>query len=135
MKKNIIRIVTMLFVVLVLYYFMLPPLNPSDPSFWSFLVVSFVLCMIISSVFTLNNLNFKTIINNKKVSKNKTTYIISICAFVIVCAIVLINIINSPIFRSQSYYQRITVTTSNFASDVAQVDFEKLALLDKTSSV
>lgn len=80
MKKKIIKAVILVFVVLVLYYFMLPPLNPSDPSFWSFLVVSFILCMIISSIFTLNNLNFKTIINNKKISKNRSVYIISICA-------------------------------------------------------
>ena len=74
MKKKIIKVVILLLVVLVLYYFMLPPLNPSDPSFWSFLVVSLVLCMIISSIFTLNNLNFKTIINNKKITTQKRSF-------------------------------------------------------------
>ena len=135
MKKKIARIIVLILVVLVLYYFMLPPLNPSDPSFWSFLVVSTIVCIIISTIFTINNFNFKTIINNKKVTKNKLAYTISISVFSLICVIVLINIINSPMFRSQSYYQRISVTTSDFTNDVDQVNFDRLALLDKDSSV
>ena len=44
-------------------------------------------------------------------------------------------IFNSPIFNAKKYYQRITIDeTHTFQEDIAEVDFNKLPLLDKDSS-
>ena len=134
MKRNLLKIFICLFFVIILYYFMLPPINLSDPNFWIFAFTSFVFCSVICLIFS-SNISFETIVNNKKVQKNRLTYVIFGSSLIILGLIILVNIINSPLFNSKSYYERISVTNSNFNEDVAPVDFDNLPLLDKNSSI
>ena len=134
MKKNLLKMLLCLIVIFVLYYFMLPPINLSDPSFWSFMFFGFIICTIIWLLFS-SNASFGTIINNKKVQKNRFLYLILGSISIIVGLIIIINIINSPLFNAKSYYNRINVIDSNFNEDVAPVDFNNLPLLDKNSSI
>ena len=113
---------------------MLPPINLSDPSFWLFMFLIIIFCFLIFLMFS-NNISFETIINNKKVQKNRINYIVLGSISIIVGLIFIINIINSPLFSSKSYYERINVTNSNFNEDVQPVDFNNLPLLDKNSSI
>ena len=113
---------------------MLPPINLSDPSFWLFMFLIIIFCFLIFLMFS-NNISFETIINNKKVQKNRINYIVLGSISIIVGLIFIINIINSPLFSSKSYYERINVTDSNFNEDVPPVDFNNLPLLDKNSSI
>ena len=134
MKKILLKIFVCLIFIFVLYYFMLPPINLSDPSFWVFAFTSFVFCSIVCLIFS-SNITFETIINNKKVKKNNFSYIILVSVTIILGLIIIINLINSPLFNSKSYYERISVSNSNFSDDVAPVDFNSLPLLDKNSSI
>ena len=134
MKKNLLKISFCLIFIFVLYYFMLPPINLSDPSFWLFMFLIIIFCFLIFLMFS-NNISFETIINNKKVQKNRINYIVLGSISIIVGLIFIINIINSPLFSSKSYYERINVTNSNFNEDVPPVDFNNLPLLDKNSSI
>ena len=134
MKKNLLKISFCLIFIFVLYYFMLPPINLSDPSFWLFMFLIIIFCFLIFLMFS-NNISFETIINNKKVQKNRINYIVLGSIPIIVGLIFIINIINSPLFSSKSYYERINVTNSNFNEDVQPVDFNNLPLLDKNSSI
>ena len=134
MKKNLLKISFCLIFIFVLYYFMLPPINLSDPSFWLFMFLIIIFCFLIFLMFS-NNISFETIINNKKVQKNRINYIVLGSISIIVGLIFIINIINSPLFSSKSYYERINVTNSNFNEDVQPVDFNNLPLLDKNSSI
>lgn len=134
MKKILLKIFICLIFIFVLYYFMLPPINLSDPSFWVFAFTSFVFCSIVCLMFS-SNITFETIINNKKVKKNNFSYIILGSVTIILGLIIIINVINSPLFNSKSYYERISVSNSNFSDDVAPVDFNSLPLLDKNSSI
>ncbi len=133
MKKNLLKIILCLVFIFILYYFMLPPINLSDPSFWVFLFFVFIFCSITCLILS-NPINFDTIINNKKVQKNRFTYIFLGSASIIIGLIIIVNIVNSPLFNAKSYYERITVNNSNFNEDVAPVDFNNLPLLDKNSS-
>ena len=134
MKKILLKIFICLIFIFVLYYFMLPPINLSDPSFWIFVFTSFVFCSIVCLIFS-SSITFETIINNKKVKKNNFSYIILGSVTIILGLIIIINLINSPLFNSKSYYERISVSNSNFSDDVAPVDFNSLPLLDKNSSI
>jgi len=136
MKKNLIRIISTLIFTFILYYFMLPPINIHAFSFWIFIifVVSFFLFVSLCTV-SINKL--ETIINKRKVKDKVNTklYIILFTSiFAIIILIFIINFINSPLFMSKAYYERITITDGDFNTDVALVDFDKLALLDKSSS-
>ena len=127
-----LKIITSIILILLLYYFMLPSINLSDPNFWVFVFISFVLYNIVSLIFSSTEI-LKVVINNKKV--NKKSYILFSIIFIIFGLIIIFNIANSPLFMAKSYYNRISVTDSDFTNDVAPVDFTKLPLLDKDSSM
>lgn len=133
MKKNIIQgIVTLLFAFL-MYYFMLPPLNLHSPEFWVFIGLLLCFYAIIWTIFKVGS--FRTIIIDKKtIKQGKIGLIVMGSVFAIIFLIILTNIILSPMFNAKSYYERITIEDGNFEQDVAAVDFNKLALLDKDSS-
>lgn len=133
MKKKVLAIILCVILSALLYYFMLPPLNLSAVEFWIYVFIVFVFCVVIWFSVSLQD-TLKTIVNNKKVSKDRTGYIVlgTVCAIMIL--ILAINIINSPLFMAKAYHERITISDGNFANDVNQVDFNKLALLDKDSS-
>lgn len=136
MKKRILQIVVSLVFAFILYYFMLPPLNIHSIAFWAYILIitSFYLFISICTV-SINKL--ETIINKRKVVDKSSTklYMIMSCSLIVaIFLIILINMINSPVFMAKSYYERINITNGDFANDVSLVDFEKLALLDKDSS-
>lgn len=133
MKQRVIKIAIMVIVVLVLYFFMLPPLNISSPAFWSFLFTVLVICLGISALdkFGFNGITFYT----KEPVLNKPMKIVLIGIGVIFAGLLLINIVNSPLFNSKAYYERIAINEEgNFTQDVKEVDFNEVPLLDKASS-
>ena len=130
-KKTIINILITLLVGFGIYYFTLPAFNLSDPSFWSFLVTLLIIYFVLDS-FSLKNV---TIFNkNMKLTDfhfSKILYLI----ILIPVAILLINLIFSPFFNANSYANRIIVDeTKDFISDVPEVNFDAIPLLDKESS-
>lgn len=131
MKERMIRIVTTLVFALVIYYFMLPPLNFQDPIFWVFIGLVTACYFMIWTMVKIGTL--KTILINKR-NPGKKGLIISGVVVAFIGLLILINILLSPLFNAKSYYQRISIQDGNFEEDVAAVDFNKLALLDKDSS-
>ena len=129
--KKIVKIIISLLFVLLMYYFILPPINLSSPAFWGFIIFVGFFCLIISLI-SMNNIGL--LINNKRPKKNPKYVIIFLVILLIGATIFIINIINMPLFNSKSYYERINVSDSDFASNVSEVDFNKLALIDKDSS-
>ena len=127
-----LKIIIGIVLILLLYYFMLPALNLSDPSFWTFAFISFVLFSIVNLIFSSTEI-LKVVVNNKKV--NKKSYLLFSLIFIVFGLIIIINVANSPLFMAKSYYNRISVDNSDFTTDVAPVDFSKLPLLDKDSSM
>lgn len=133
MKKRIYSILTTLLIGGILFYFMLPPINLSAPSFWIFLIIMLTIYFTVYSIY-----NAKEISDNFKYNKaeaSKKVGIISISIISVFLLISLINIINSPLFNAKSYYNRIAINEDNsFEEDVKPVDFKSLPLLDKDSS-
>ena len=53
----------------------------------------------------------------------------------IIVLVIIWNIIESPLFMASKYAKRIEIDTGkNFSTDISEVDFSKLPLLDKKSS-
>lgn len=133
MKKNIIQILITLLFASFVYYFMLPPLNLQAPEFWVFVGIITVFYCIVWSMFKVGSL--KTIIIDKKQVKQGKSGLIFIGGIsILIFTVLLINIVLSPMFNAKSYYERIKIEDGSFEQDVAAVDFNKLALLDKDSS-
>ena len=134
MKRNIINILITLVVGLIIYYFTLPAINLNNPGFYVFLGFLIVLYGTLDS---LTNKGIEVIKKGQKISISKLTGKLPICLIIVGVMVVLgllANFICSPLFNAKSYQQRITVVDGNFTEDIAEVNFNQLPLLDKTSS-
>lgn len=136
MKNKVLffRIIFTLVVALLLYYFILPPINLSSPLFWFYIFI-IIIAYLLSGIARI--INIKDFIISNKVINKKAIHIgvgvLSLCGLFIL--FILINFIQSPLFNSKAYYGRISINEEgDFTSDVAQVDFNALPLLDKDSS-
>jgi hypothetical protein len=135
-KKIIKHFIVILFTILfsgILYYFMLPPINPSSFAFWIYLVLIIGFYTLIAAC---SNLKIENNILITKTPRQNDKFKYIWYGFIVVfLAISFVNIINSPIFSAKSYYNRIFVNeTGVFENDVPLVDTSKLPLLDKDSS-
>lgn len=133
MKKSLfMRIISTIIFALVIYYFMLPPINLQAFPFYVYLILVALFYLTISipslfvSVFT-NRGHFH--VESKSIKYGFITVLL------IIPVILLVNFVLSPIFNSKAYYNRITISESeDFTKDVEEVDFTHIPLLDKDSS-
>ncbi len=133
MKQKIISISITGIVGLLFYYFLLPPLNFGSPLFWLYFFVLIVLFLFLNSFESI-----EIYVKNKRIlSKNNKLINYTLIALGgIVLVICFLNLIVSPLFNANSYHNRIMVDeTHQFTADVKEVDFNKIPLLDKDSSM
>lgn len=122
--------IVIIIICFVFYYFMLPPINLTSPLFW---VYALLMTFINGLYFEINSYIYRNKLITYKTNK-KQTFIYSI-PVIIIFFIGIINFILSPIFNSKGYANRIVINKdSSFVEDIAEVDFNKLPLLDKDSS-
>ena len=133
MKNKVIPIVISVLFALLLWYFMLPPLNPTSPTFWVYL---FTVAIFTSISILLSTITQPVILRRINSSSLPRWFINTIgTGVIIIIVIFIINIVVSPVFNASKYATRIVVDeTSSFTEDVAPADFSKLPLLDKESS-
>lgn len=136
MRKSLFRriLLTIIF-ALIWYYIVLPPFNLHAFSFYLYLIFVFMFFIIISIPDTFINL-FSTTKHLREVKiQNKVIKYMFFCVIGILPLILVINFVLSPVFNSKAYYNRIDINENgNFVTDVKEVDFTKIPLLDKDSS-
>ena len=135
-KRLIISIGVTLLVGFIYFYIFLPPINIHSSSFWFFvtlLSLVFGFCNFgMGSVSLLFNKDPKAY---KKFSfKEKKNYLPFILPLIIIVFTFIVRIINKPLFMAKSYYNRITIVDGDFNTDIKEVDFSTLAVVDKASS-
>ncbi len=129
-KILIFRIIITLVLSFLLFYIFLPPINPTCVEFWVFLLFIVVIFMM-SSV--LKTFDFIKIISSRP--NFKSIGIVPIIIFAFFILIPLLNFFLSPVFRSNAYSNRIKINEKNeFVSDIKEVNFNSIPLLDKDSS-
>ena len=127
MKKILSIILTILFAY-IYYYLFLPALNIHNITLYLFIIFIILFYYGISLIFNLK----KVIRFDKRIIK--LNYLLLAVPAILVL-IMLWNFIESPLFMASKYANRIEVdTTKEFNTDIQEVDFSKLPLLDKTSS-
>ena len=127
MKKILSIILTILF-AFIYYYLFLPALNIHNITLYLFIIFIILFYYGISLIFNLK----KVIRFDKRIIK--LNYLLLAVPTILVL-IMLWNFIESPLFMASKYANRIEVdTTKEFNTDIQEVDFSKLPLLDKTSS-
>jgi len=132
-KVNIWNILITLFVGVVGYFIFLPPFNVTSMQFWMFVMFLLFIFVVLNLV---NRLGIQ-VIRNKKIQYGMIGKL-PLVLVIIPILIVLVNFVLSPVFNSKAYSERITVLEdtedSNFITEVEEVDFSSLPLLDKESS-
>lgn len=127
----------------IVYYFALPPLNPSSRGFWfylAFLVLIYVapVAVVKSDVGSPEKPKEKKL--RLKLGSHSVTYNVAIkkilwLAVVPVCVVILGEIIGSPLFRAKEYASIITVDERVFKDDMAETsNVENVALMDTDSA-
>ena len=137
MAKNIIKSTIITLVIGAIYFYIaLPPINLRSGEFYAFALILYIAFVGSLTMFEYGSM-FKTTkdkkVVNVKVSKGYKG-LLGIIPFVI-ALIAIINLIESPFFNSKSYARRIDVGTGkDFATEVKEVDFSKVPLLDRDST-
>ena len=136
MKKNgtITSIIITIVYTLIMYYLTYPPINLNNLDFWVFLISIAIVFLIFNSI-----LNFKVRIQDLFSGRKRNFQIHNFKLFlsipIVIVAIFIINFFLSPLFQSKSYYKRIVVDNGDFSQEVSEVDFNKLPLLDRDSTL
>lgn len=129
-KRNILSIIITLVVGLIIYFIQLPPLNITSMEFWSFILLILAVYLFLNTVSRIDRRGI-----NFEFKKSKVIILILI---LIPALIFLTNFVLSPLFNSRSFAERITIIEdteeNNFTSEVEEVNFSSLPLLDKDSS-
>lgn len=124
----------------VYFYVSLPAINPQSGDFYSFMAL---LCIVYAvSVFVLS---VKPADDNvvrtprEKIKEwfqfvKKSCLPVLILFAVVVLAAIVGQIISMPIFRASAYRELLTVQTGDFAADVAQISFNEIPTLDRSSA-
>ncbi len=120
--KTSYGIISSLVLAAVLYFFFLPPINPTNLTFWVFLWISAIPYLL--SVVA--NISLR-----KKVKKEQA--ILSVFGGSI-AVVLLIVLVCSPIFHASEYSQRILLENADF-NEVNEVDFNKTAIIDRDSTM
>lgn len=119
----------------VYFYVTLPALNLHNTPFYSFIAI----CLILYIVVAMLLLGYDTGTTNITL-KDYIAFAKSQCKVVVAGLLVLAGlfilgqVLSMPIFRSSAYHKLLTVDTGNFASDVEQVSFNEIPMLDESSA-
>jgi len=130
-KLMIGSIIFMIIFIAITYYLFLPALNISSPGFWLYI---FIIVIVGTFVKLVNSIDTRTgrFKNNSFTKFAKFIYIVVGVVFLIIIGV---NIICSPLFNSSSYSKRITINENgDFSTEVNEVDFNSIPLLDKSST-
>lgn len=135
MKRVILNLVAFL-ISFIIYYVTLPAFNIHNFGMYGFLFV-------VLTIFSLANAlcgEHKDLVFSRRVKVShdkKKVFGFYLYAALIVCflVIIVINFIYSPVFMSSKYASRIEINeNTDFNTDIKEIDFNNLPLLDKESS-
>ncbi len=118
------------------FYFLLPPINITSFAFWFFIIS--LLIVFGATFFSLNTISIITgeQLDLRVLNIGKNAKIFFGVIVLIIGGIIVTNIVLSPLFIADAYSKRIFINTENtFADDIDPVDFQRLPVIDKDSSM
>lgn len=129
MKKVLGKLGVLLLMALigfVYYYITIPAVNIHSKGFWAFLIVGIILLFIILSI-----------VSTKSVKDIKNSVISKVGLIIVGIAIVVFivgSILSSPIVNANKYQQLLTVEDREFSTDIKEVSYNQIPILDKDSA-
>lgn len=125
-KRNIIIVVAVILLLGLYYYIALPAVNIHSTEFWIFLGV---LVLLIAGLFIK-----KKQLSRYELKESKGLKII-LGVFAAVVIVYLVGaLLSSPIVNAKKYQQLMTVETGEFTTDIEELSFDQIPLLDRDSA-
>lgn len=132
-NKQLLSILITIIYTGITYYMFYPAINIHSLEFWMY-IISIILVFSIAQIPNmLGEIDYLFSRRKRKKSPYSVKPFLTIPTIII--GIILINFILSPIFNAKVYYNRIQVEEGNFEEEVKEVDFNKLPLLDRKSTL
>lgn len=141
--KSIVKWLISLVIIAVSYWFMLPPINWRSREFWTFLVWSIVVCVVINA-FT-QVFDFIRANTNKKIRIDAKTHLnlsalgtpikiagISVAAIIVLSLVA--SIIGAELFNAKAYNNLIKISDGDFTEDVAEINMDQIPIVDRDTA-
>ena len=117
------------------FYVTLPAINLHNPTFYGFMVMCLLLYIVISMILVGVDTGKATI-----TLKDYATFAKANCKAAVIILLVLGTlfvagqVISLPVFRANAYHNLLQVDTGDFATEVAEVSFNEIPMLDESSA-
>lgn len=125
-KWKVFAVLAAILIAGVYYYITLPAINIHSSGFWTFWMVVIVL---IFGIYALPRVRTIYDVKESKVLKSGIGILVLLVAVYVVG-----SLLSSPIINAKKYQQLMTVEDRDFQTDIEEVDFKKIPLLDKDSA-
>ena len=127
-KYSIFKHLLMVIITLVLYYFLLPAINPRSPGFYSFLLLLAIIYLALSIPEMIkqgiNNLKMK-----EAIKKLPTPIrIVMIIGVVNILVMIIGSLSGAKIFNAAKYANLIEMKSGDFVEDVAEINMSQIPL-------
>ena len=134
-KFKLLTVIVVLLAAAIYYYVALPPINIHAAGFWWFLIL---LVAAITLAYGWKRVEHTGDVRHPldfSDLKNDTGVKIGVGAVILIIAVYLIgSLLSSPIINASKYQQLLTVETGEFTTDIEQVSYSQIPLLDKDSA-
>ncbi len=137
LKWKLLIFAILLLCVGVFYYVTLPAINIHSTDFWLYLLfliaaatVLYILSKGKKELFSRGkNVNIRELFDSLKLAK------IGVLFFALAAAVFIVgSVLSSPIVNAAKYQKLLSVQSGKFTSDIKEVDFRTIPLLDKSSA-
>ena len=117
------------------YYYALPAINLKNPSLYSYVLLCLLLYIFIFMI-TLGVDTGKTSLGIREYLAFAKTQCKAVLVILAALAVVFVvgQVLSLPVFRAGAYHNLLTVSTGNFATDVEEVSFNEIPMLDESST-
>ena len=132
-KKTVRNIIITVVFALVLYYFMLPPMNFQATQMYTYFILVFLVYCVLT-LLSIGGVKQEFTPGEVFCSIKKNCIVPGIIIGLLLVVVIIGSLISSVIFHPKAYSSLITVEKSDFATDVAEISFDQIPMLDSGSA-
>ena len=132
-KKTVRNIIITVVFALVLYYFMLPPMNFQATQMYTYFILVFLVYCVLT-LLSIGGVKQEFTPGEVFRSIKKNCIVPGIIIGLLLVVVIIGSLISSVIFHPKAYSSLITVEKSDFATDVAEISFDQIPMLDSGSA-
>lgn len=137
--KYLIPILLVLIIGFIYYYINLPAINIHSKGFWGFVIFLFLILTVIIGWRVMQKQGTGGSLNHLKLDrslfKNKLLFASTLASAVLIVVFLLGSLLSSPIVNAKKYQQLIKLQDRDFQTDIKEISFNEIPILDKESAV